>query len=48
MKINLITKEDWENASLGVKTFNVIVNVIMLVVGVFSILEILDWIGLIS
>ena len=46
MKINLITKEDWKNANLGVKIFNVIVNVVMLVGGVFSILVILDSIGL--
>ena len=46
MKLNLITKEDWKNANLGVKIFNVIVNVIMFVGGVFSILMILDWIGL--
>jgi len=46
MKLNLITKEDWGSASLGVKIFNVIVNLIMLVGGVFSILMILDSIGL--
>ena len=46
MKLNLITKEDWKNANLGVKIFNVIVNVVMLVGGVFGILIILDSIGL--
>ena len=45
MKLILITKEDWGNASLGVRLFNVILDVVSLLgVGV-AILEFLDWIG---
>ena len=47
MKLILITKEDWSNASLGVRVFNVIFDVAnLLFIGVF-ILEFLDWVGLI-
>ena len=48
MKLFLITKEDWGNASIGTKLFNVIFNVVSLLVLVLTILEFLDWIGLIS
>ena len=52
MKLILNTKEDWRNASLGVKLFNAIFGVASIVVGllgiVVGILEFLDWIGWIS
>jgi len=52
MKLNLITKEDWRNASLGVKLFNAIfgvASVVFCLLGiVVGILEFLDWIGWIS
>tara|TARA_B100001750_G_scaffold185254_1_gene154258 strand:- start:1236 stop:1379 length:144 start_codon:yes stop_codon:yes gene_type:complete len=45
MKLILITKEDWGNASLGVRLFNVILDVVSLLgIGVAT-LEFLDWIG---
>tara|TARA_B100001758_G_C17883217_1_gene339877 strand:- start:126 stop:269 length:144 start_codon:yes stop_codon:yes gene_type:complete len=47
MKLILITKEDWSNASLGVRIFNVIFEVANLLLVVVVILEFLDWIGLI-
>ncbi len=48
MKFFLITKEDWRNASLGVRLFNGIFHVVSLVSIGVGILEFLDWIGLIS
>ena len=48
MKLNLITKEDWSNASLGVKIFNGLLLVVSVVGGLLGILEFLDWIGWVS
>ena len=45
MKLILITKEDWKDANLGVKLFNVVFNVDTLLVITVTILEFLDWIG---
>ena len=47
MKLILITKEDWSNAGLGVRLFNVIFDVANLLFLVVVILELLDWVGLI-
>tara|TARA_B100001564_G_scaffold231544_1_gene195562 strand:- start:10 stop:153 length:144 start_codon:yes stop_codon:yes gene_type:complete len=47
MKLILITKEDWSNASLGVRFFNVIFEMANLLLLAIVILEFLDWIGLI-
>tara|TARA_B100000405_G_C16346013_1_gene286077 strand:+ start:373 stop:516 length:144 start_codon:yes stop_codon:yes gene_type:complete len=47
MKLILITKEDWSNASLGVRFFNVIFDVANLLFVVVVILELVDWVGLI-
>ena len=47
MKLLLVSKEDWRNASLGVRLFNVIFDAANLLVIVVIILEFLDWIGLI-
>jgi len=44
MKLILITKEDWENATLSVKILNVIFNVFTLLGIGIAILEFLDWI----
>ncbi len=43
----LITKEDWGNASLGVRLFNVIFEVANLLFMVVVILALVDWVGLI-
>jgi len=47
MKLLLITKEDWGNASLGVRLFNVIFEVANLLFMVVVILALVDWVGLI-
>ena len=41
MKLILITKEDWKDANLGVKLFNVVTLLVITV----TIPEFLDWIG---
>ena len=46
MKIFLITKEDWSDASPGVRLFNVIFDVANLLVAVVAILALVDWVGL--
>lgn len=46
MKLFLITKEDWSDASLGVRLFNVIFDVLNLLVAVVAILALVDWVGL--
>jgi len=46
MKLFLITKEDWSNASPGVRLFNVIFDVLNLLVAVVAILALVDWVGL--
>ena len=46
MKIFLITKEDWSDASPGVRLFNVIFDVLNLLVAVVAILALVDWVGL--
>ena len=45
MKLLLITKEDWSNASLGLRIFNVIFDVVNLFFLVITILAIADWTG---
>ena len=45
MKLILITKEDWKDANLGVKLFNVVFNLVTLLVITVTILDLLDWIG---
>ena len=47
MKLFLITKEDWGNATSGVRLLNVIFDVANLLVLVVVILELVDWVGLI-
>ena len=47
MKLNLITKEDWKNASLVVRFFNVIFQVANLLLVAVAVLELVDWVGLI-
>ena len=47
MKLILITKEDWSNASLGVRFFNVIFQMANLLLVAVAILELVDWVGLI-
>lgn len=47
MKLFLITKEDWGNASPGVRLINVVFGVANLLVAVVAILELIDWVGLI-
>ena len=47
MKLILITKEDWNNASLVVRFFNVIFQVANLLLVAVAVLELVDWIGLI-
>ena len=47
MKLFLITKEDWGNASPGVRLLNMIFDVANLLVVVVVILELVDWVGLI-
>ena len=47
MKLFLITKEDWGNASPGVRFLNVIFDVANLLVMAVVILELVDWVGLI-
>tara|TARA_B100000614_G_C14539277_1_gene489652 strand:+ start:1154 stop:1294 length:141 start_codon:yes stop_codon:yes gene_type:complete len=46
MKLFLITKEDWSDASPGVRLFNVIFDVLNLLVAVVAILALVDWVGL--
>ena len=46
MKIFLITKEDWSDASPGVRLLNVIFDVLNLLVAVVAILALVDWVGL--
>ena len=46
MKLFLITKEDWSDASPGVRLFNVVFDVLNLLVAVVAILALVDWIGL--
>jgi len=45
MKLILITKEDWKDANLSIKLFNVIFNLVTLLVIAVTILEFFDWIG---
>ena len=47
MKLILTTKEDWRNASLGVKFFNVICQGAISLLVAVAILELVDWVGLI-
>ena len=47
MKLILITKEDWSNASLGARFFNVIFQMANLLLVAVAILELVDWVGLI-
>ena len=47
MKLILITKEDWNNASLAVRFFNVIFQVANLLLVAVAVLELVDWVGLI-
>lgn len=46
MKLFLITKEDWRDASPVVRLFNVIFDVANLLVVVVAILALADWVGL--
>lgn len=46
MKLFLITKEDWSDASPGVRLFNVVFDVANLLVAVVAILALADWVGL--
>ena len=46
MKLFLITKEDWSDASPGVRLFNVIFDVANLLVAVVAILALFDRVGL--
>ena len=46
MKIFLITKEDWSDASPGVRLFNVIFDVLNLLVAVVAIMALVDWVGM--
>jgi hypothetical protein len=46
MKLILVSKEDWSNASLGVRFFNVMMAVANLLFMAVVILELADWVGL--
>ena len=46
MKLFLISKEDWSDASPVVRFFNVVFDVANLLVFVVAILALVDWVGL--